>query len=458
MKKSHAPLIKGKVYISFLMLAVLMPVYQAFTQSVQEVESSLLKQADENIEKYRKGDVSVQFITRDGKALKNAKVEINQETHDFLFGCIIFDLVRNENPYRSELFKERFKKVFNLAVLPFYWPYYESEQGMPAWEGALPVIDWCRANGITTKGHPLVWACESGVPQWLRGFTVTETEELLKARVINTVSGFRDRIDLWDVVNEPIHVKTWKNKVSNLDDENDWGVEDPIPAVADYVEKALQWAHQADPGATLLVNEYQTLADEQSRQRFYDLLKELKSRKAPFSDIGIQTHEPRQEWFNPETIWKTFDLYASLGLTIHITEFTPQSSGVPITGGWRTGNWTPEAQAEFTEQMLRLSFGHPAVASFNFWGLSDRNSWLDKGGLVDENYHPKLVYQTLDKLINETWHTKISTTLDNNGKVTFRGFYGNYTLRLTGPGGKVYSYPVQVRKDEQNEWRFTVPE
>jgi GH35 family endo-1,4-beta-xylanase len=208
----------------------------------------------------------------------------------------------------------------------------------------------------------------------------------------------------------------------------------------------------------LLINEYQTLADEQSRQRYFELLKELKSRNAPFSDIGIQAHEPRQDWFAPAEVWKTFDLYASLGLTIHITEFTPQSSGIPITGGWRAGDWTPEAQAEFTEQFLRLSFGHPAVASVNFWGLSDRNSWLDKGGLVDEEYRPKPVYNTLDKLINETWHTRISAKTDSNGWITFRGFYGKYNVTLKGQDGKIYSYPVHVRKDEQNDWRFTAGE
>jgi endo-1,4-beta-xylanase len=456
--KSYTPSRIRRVFLFVVILTSFLPVYLASAQSVEEVESTMLKQADENIEKYRKGDVSLQFITWDGKALKNAGIEINQETHDFLFGCIIFDLVRNDNPYRPELFKERFKKVFNLAVLPFYWPYYEREQGMPDWEASLPVIDWCRNNGITTKGHPLVWACESGVPEWLRGYTVEETEELLKSRVINTVSGFRNRIDLWDVVNEPIHVKTWRNKISNLDDENDWGVQDPIQDIADYVEDALLWAHQADPGATLLINEYQTLADVQSRQRYYDLLKELKSRNAPFSDIGIQAHEPRQDWFAPAEVWKTFDLYASLGLTIHISEFTPQSSGIPITGGWRTGDWTAEAQAEFTEQFLRLSFGHPAVASVIFWGLSDRNSWLENGGLVDEEYRPKPAYHTLDKLINETWHTKISAKTDNNGRITFRGFYGKYNVTLKGPDGKLHSYPVHVRKDEQNDWKFTVSE
>ena len=245
-----------------------------------------MKQADENIEKYRKGDVAIQFKTRDGKMIKNAKVEIHQKTHDFMFGCIIFDLIGDENTYKSDLFKEKFKQIFNLAVFPFYWPGYESSQGFTKWEDMLKVIDWCKANGITTKGHPLVWATKSGTPDWLSEYTEKESEELLKTRVLNITAGFRDKIELFDVVNEPIHVRTWKHKIQNFSDENDWDVTDSIPWIADYVEQALQWAHQGNPKATLLINEYKTLADKDSRKRYDELLTELKKRNAPYVRYG----------------------------------------------------------------------------------------------------------------------------------------------------------------------------
>ena len=444
-----------KPLLTFLILACINSLtYNVLSQDVKQTEARLMKQADENIEKYRKGDVMIIFKTRDGKVIKNAKVEINQKSHDFLFGCIIFDLIHDENTYRQDLFKEQYKKIFNLAVFPFYWPSYESHQGKTAWSDMLPALEWCKANGITTKGHPLVWATVSGQPKWLAGYTEAETEELLKSRVINTVAGFRDQIGLWDVVNEPINVRTWKHKIQNFNSENDWGMTDTISLIADYVEKALVWAHRANPEATLLVNEYQTLANKDVRKRFDDLLTELKKRKAPISGIGIQGHEPRQEWFSPEEVWKTFDLYSRFGLPIYITEFHPQSSGVGITGGWRTGSWTPEAQTEFTEQFVKLCFGHPAVASVNWWGFSDRNIWLPGGGLVDEEYRPKPVYNMLDSLINKAWSTNISGTTDSQGSVNFRGFFGNYEIILSTGDGKVHSYPVHVRKDEENKWLF----
>jgi endo-1,4-beta-xylanase len=425
-------------------------VVNAQTVNKTEIEQQMMKKADQNIEKFRKGDVEIQFKDKDGKSMKNATIEVIQKTSDFLIGCIIFDLVNDKKPFQEELFKERFKKLFNLAVFPFYWPAYENQQGKPQWEKMNSTLEWCKANGITTKGHPLVWACHSGAPKWLNNYSPDVATELLKARVINTVGGFKNQINLWDVVNEPVNVRSWKNKLKNLLNENDWDVQDSLSGVADYVEQALRWAHSANPEAILLINEYKTIPSVSVRNRYAELLKELKKRNAPLSGIGIQAHEPREEWFSPQDVWNTFDLYSGMGFPIHITELMPQSSGKEITGGWRTGKWTEAAQAEFAEQFFRLCFGHPGVASVNWWGLSDRNIWLEGGGLIDKEYNPKPVYQALDKLINETWKTNLTAKTGKDGNIQFRGFFGNYEIKLTTPDGKSHVYPLHVGKNQNN--------
>lgn len=443
-----------------LLFTFLIPLFfsgiRAQTVNKDEIEQQMLKKADDNIEKFRKGNAEIQLKDQEGRSIKNAEIQVIQKTHDFLFGCIIFDLVNEKNPYREELFKERFRKLFNLAVFPFYWPSYENQQGKPQWAKMNSTLEWCKANGITTKGHPLVWACFSGAPKWLKNYDSETATGLLKARVISTVAGFKGQINLWDVVNEPVNVRSWNNKLKNFANENDWDVQDSISEVADYVEKSLRWAHVANPEATLLINEYNTIPKVTVRNRYAELLKELKKRNAPLSGIGIQAHEPREAWFSPEDLWKTYDLYSGMGFPIHITELMPQSSGKEITGGWRTGKWTETAQAEFAEQFFRLSFGHPGVVSINWWGLSERNIWLEGGGLIDKEYQPKAVYKVLDKLINEKWKTNIQTKTDKNGKISFRGFYGDYEIILKTAGGKVQTYPFHVAKEGNNQAIFSV--
>jgi hypothetical protein len=142
------------------------------------------------------------------------------------------------------------------------------------------------------------------------------------------------------------------------------------------------------------------------------LVRELQARGTPVSGLGIQAHEPREEWYPPKAVWETLETLAATGPPLHATELHPQSSDKPITGDWRNGTWTEDAQADFTEQLVRLLFGHPAVVS-----------------------------------INQT---------DASGAVSFRGYFGEYDLLITPAEGRARKIPVSVRSDEENRWTFTV--
>ena len=54
------------------------------------VDSEIYKTANSNIEKFRKADFSIHLNGINKKDLKNIEIEVEQTSHDFLFGCIIF--------------------------------------------------------------------------------------------------------------------------------------------------------------------------------------------------------------------------------------------------------------------------------------------------------------------------------------------------------------------------------
>ena len=229
-------------------------------EEVKAVEQDLLAQAQENIEAHRKADVRIALLDAAGEPLSGAKVTAFQRTHDYLFGCIIFPLVghgRDMSELLEHGFKERFLDLLNFAVFPFYWSGYEPQQGATQWERLLPAIDWCRANGVTTKGHPLVWAVPPGMPSWLEGIDPAAAAELSRARVRNIVGGFKGRIDVWDVVNEAIHVPTWNRSLTECWGQQPWSLntDEAIPAIADYVKEAFRVARDANPQANLILNE-----------------------------------------------------------------------------------------------------------------------------------------------------------------------------------------------------------
>jgi GH35 family endo-1,4-beta-xylanase len=434
----------------------------SFAQTKGELD--LFEKAEKNIEEYRKGNASIIFTDAKGNPIEDAEVRIEQISQDFLFGNIIFPVVgvlgkfEDIDVYRPELFKKRFEDLFNMAIFPFYWSSYEKEPGKEKWDRIDPILDWCELNGITPKGHPLAWVERGGTPAWLYDLPIELTEDLLKARIIRLSKGYKGRIDIWDVVNEPTHTVNWQTVMKNPYEMRYKSV--PINEIIDWIENCYRWAHEANPEAELVINEYETIVSDfilDTRERFYNLIAELLKRDTPVHGIGLQAHEPRSEWYSPVEYWKVLNYYSKLGLPIHLTEFTAESSNEKING-WKEGAWTLEEQADFAEQFYRLSFGHPMVQSINWWGLSDRYIWNERpqAGLIDENYNPKPVYKRLRKLIKSEWMTNNSGKTNRDGSFKFRGFFGNYKIFLRTKDSLVQTFHIHLSKSEKNEWKFNL--
>jgi len=115
---------------------------------IAEVEGGLLAEAKEGAERHRKGDATLVVVRRDGKPVAGRTVLVRQETHEFLFGALLFGLVGHggEDVHRPEAFKSRFKSLFNLGILPYYWSGYEPVPGRLQWPRMTSTIEWALAN------------------------------------------------------------------------------------------------------------------------------------------------------------------------------------------------------------------------------------------------------------------------------------------------------------------------
>ncbi|MEJ7587390.1 MAG: endo-1,4-beta-xylanase [Ferruginibacter sp.] len=180
------------------------------------IEKEYLRKAKHNIEKYRKGEVSLLITDTGGKPLSNVQVEINQESQDFLFGNLCEEVFRPGISKEDVIkFREKFKALFNFTELTIKWEPYESEQGKPQWQKLQEKLDWCRANNITPKGHTLGWTHEAGTPSWLLKLPPLQATGLYKARIQNLVGGFKDQLKMWDVVNEPVTTIPWEKALQD---------------------------------------------------------------------------------------------------------------------------------------------------------------------------------------------------------------------------------------------------
>jgi len=232
-------------------------------------------------------------------------------------------------------------------------------------------------------------------------------EELLERmrEHIHTVMGrYKGKIKVWDVVNEALS-----------DDGDEVLRKSPWSVIIgpDFVEKAFQFAHEADPSALLRYNDY-GLENPAKRAKLLKLIKGLQEKKVPVHVIGSQAHVHVGITF--ETMDQSLAEMKTLGLPIHITELDvngamggQQGFGADISrnSSATDGGLVAEADKKLTAAytgIFKAFLKHKdALKLVVFWGPNDANSWRGRGRplLFDGDSKPKPAFEAVIKLAGE---------------------------------------------------------
>lgn len=384
----------------------------------KQAVGNILDQADARIEKYREGDIVLKVVGPDNKPLEDGlTVNIEQTRHKFLFGCNIFKLGRCRTPEDNIGYERHFAELLNYATLPFYWWNYERQQGKPDDARTDEIVRWCKAHNVTTKGHPLAWNWAE--PPWLPDDPEAAMQAQLD-RIRRCVQRFKNDIDIWDVVNEATHYDREKAK------KDAPALTEAIRriGVGEYVRQVFKTAREANPKATLIINDYRT--DPSFAEKVISEL--VDENGQPLYDcLGIQSHMHGGYW-GAQRAWEVCEYFAKFGKPLHFTEMTVVS-GPRTKETWHT---TPEGenrQAEQVAEFYRVLFSHPAVEAVTWWDFTDQNAWQGApAGLVRADMTPKPVYERLKELVKNRWWTRTETTIEADGEARFRGFFGQYKV------------------------------
>ncbi len=448
--------IQSTSLLAFLVAAFVVFASQLSSAAELPNDDALWAGANDRIEKHRKADATIRVVDASGKPVSDATVEIEQTQHAFLFGCNIFawgpaERQRSASQETAELqqkYRERFAELLNFATLPFYWQSYERQRGEPNHDYTERVAQWCGQHGIRTKGHPLAW--NHADPRWLPDDS-EEIRRLQMARIDDCVARFKGLIDTWDVVNEVTHfdredfVQRRAPKHSRM-----WQQVGQI----DFTKQCFQHARQANPQATLLINDYRV---DPPYEKVIEQLVDQQG-KPLYDVIGIQSHQHGGTWTNRK-IWEVCERYAHFGVPLHFTE-TTILSGEP---GWqKRDDWpnTPEReqwQAKEVTRFYTMLFSHPAVEAVTWWDFSDRHAWKSApAGLIRADMSPKPAFTALKELIKDRWWTRTSQPTNDQGIAQFRGFLGDYQITVTHKGKPVGKGVLVVERGKQSQCTITV--
>jgi endo-1,4-beta-xylanase len=268
------------------------------------------------------------------------------------------------------------------------------KQDRYTFEDSDKLSEFARKNGIKMRGHTLVWHGQT--PDWVfvdaKGDAVSRDTllERMHEHIQTVVGRYRESVYCWDVVNEAA-----ADDGDNILRKTKW-----LDIIGeDYLLKAFQFAHEADPNAVLFYNDYNE-TDPNKLKKITALLKKLLDLGAPIHGMGMQAH------YGPtkppiEDIRRAIDSYASLGLQVQITEMDisvyewdagPSSLTFPSSE-------MMENQAQRYEQIFSLLREyHDVITGVTLWGAADDTTWLDHFPvpnrknwplLFDEDHQPK---------------------------------------------------------------------
>jgi endo-1,4-beta-xylanase len=229
-------------------------------------------------------------------------------------------------------------------------------------------------------GHTLVW--HSQTPAWVfqgrDGAAVDRTTLLARMRDhIHTVVGrYKGKIHGWDVVNEAI------------DEEGSLRKTPWLTAIGeDYIAKAFEFAREADPGAELYYNDF-NLEKPAKRAGVITLVKDLRARGLRVDGIGNQGHWRLDTPSIAEIEESLLDLH-STGLKVMYSEvdiiLLPQAArGADPSVANPYANGLPDDKQQALARRYADIFGifikhRKIVSRVTFWGLSDADSWLNRG-------------------------------------------------------------------------------
>jgi endo-1,4-beta-xylanase len=251
-------------------------------------------------------------------------------------------------------------------------------------EPADRYVEFGRSHGMFVVGHVLVW--HNQTPDWVfagEGGKPADRETLLartREHIATVVGRYKGRIGGWDVVNEALdedgalRSTPWRKAIGE-----------------DYIAKAFEFAHEADPAAELYYNDY-NLWKPAKRDAAIRLVQGLKAKGLRVDGIGEQGH-----WGIDDPPLAAIDealaAIRASGATPLVTELDidvlprdPDMWGADLAKKAKiraATNVYPDGLPEAMQEKLARRYADVfalflknGVGRVTFWGVTDRTTWL----------------------------------------------------------------------------------
>ena len=336
---------------------------------------------------------------------------------DFLIGgALNGNQIYGNSPSETVIIARHFNTITSENILK--WAGVHPEPERYNFDPVDKYVELGQKNKMFIVGHTLVW--HNQTPKWVfqnaDGSTIDRDALLkrMKDHIFTVVGRYKGRINGWDVVNEAVGDDGQLRKTKWLEIIGE-----------DYVAKAFEYAHKADPDAELYYNDYD-MWKKKHREGVIRLVKDLQARGLRIDGIGMQGHWGF-DYPALDEIEESIVAFAELGVKVMITEMEItvlpsawKDRGADITKSYelqkKLNPYADGLPAEINQKLAKryaefFSLFHKhrdKISRVTFWGIQDGNSWRNnwpvKGRtdyplLFDRDCKPKPAFDALVKVV-----------------------------------------------------------
>jgi len=396
--------------------------------------------ADTYIENHRKGPARIVLKDAGGSPLPpGIPVHVKLRNHAFHFGSAVAGTDRNDghllddnpapgsDPYN---YQQALRQHFNMLQPEKAggWRWNEQTRGVPTMEYVDMITDFAEQHGMETRMNCLLYG-DGLRPDWVRELETRATGGDVAARndLRSAISSRNDyfvsdritRYDHLNGINESYHKPLYTDIYG-------------LAGVADIYNEMIDAADAAGADAVVAFNEYGVLGrwaqyGEWYRQHIEDVIEAgITPENRRRLGIGIENYTGSNK-HGAHYIHRGLQTMAWFEYPITLTEF-----------GVNTGDaYAPDILLD----NMRLVFGSDVTDGFLLWGFWEPRMWQPVTGaaLYDSDWNlteSGKVYQQLLGIHDwqladvPVWTTDLALLTDENGRIDFRGFYGDYDLLI----------------------------
>lgn len=309
--------------------------------------------------------------------IRPGKSETLQSVSSFPVGVAVGEyILKNNISYRNVVLKE-----YN-SITPENAGKIESlhpSENVFDFSDCDSIVDFAIKNNKRVHGTTLIWHDFSGL-NWLKNFKGDSLawEQMFKNHIQTIVNHYKGKVRSWDVVNEPFHADGTLRTEEGVKGDNPgsiWGRH----LGKDYIARAFQYAHEADPEALLFLNDFdlQYAKFQKKIDAIVNLAKDFKKRGIPIHGLGMQMHIGISA--KNEEIESGMRQLAATGLLVHISEVSI------LVSDWRKDKklvFTDELQKKQSDKYQFIAMAYKRAVppgqryGITLWGVGDANSWI----------------------------------------------------------------------------------